>query len=134
VKNVADLYRLHREDLLTLGTNVGKSTDRLLAAIEQSKHAELWRVIAGLGIPGVGAVASHDLARHFGSLESLARLNREDAPRNDRAVDTGIGETTTRAIDAFFAHAENQVVVSDLLALGMRPVAPTSSPATAPDG
>ncbi len=124
VKNVDDLYRLRREDLLTLGSGGEKPADRLLAAIERSKHVELWRVIAGLGIPGVGMVTSRELARHFGSLESLARINREDAPRNDGPADTGIGETTARAIDTFFARTENQAVVTDLLALGMRPVTP----------
>ncbi|MEJ1972237.1 MAG: hypothetical protein WDM96_07120 [Lacunisphaera sp.] len=33
-----------------------KTADKLLAAIERSKDAELWRFIYGLGIPQIGAV------------------------------------------------------------------------------
>ncbi len=132
VNSVADLYRLRREDLLALGAGE-QSSDRLLTAIERSKKVELWRAIAGLGIPGVGTAAANDLARHFGSLEALAGLNREGAPRNDGLANPGIGETTARAIGDYFARTENQAVVSELLALGMRPVAPESSPVAAPD-
>ena len=123
VKNVADLYRLRREDLLALCGNAKKSTDRLLAAIERSKHAELWRVVAGLGIPEVGAVAAHDLARHFGSLESFAGVRREDLPRDSRSLNSSIGESAALATAAYFARAENRTLVADLVALGVRPVA-----------
>jgi NAD-dependent DNA ligase len=61
-RSIADIYRLKRDDLLGLGKSVEKSTDNLLAAIERSKGAELWRFIHGLGIPHVGTAAAKDLA------------------------------------------------------------------------
>ncbi len=72
VQSVADIYRLKRADLLGLGKSVEKSTDNLLAAIEASKGAELWRFIHGLGIPHVGTAAAKDLAARFASLEALS--------------------------------------------------------------
>ena len=72
VKDLPDLYRLRRDDLLTLGKHNAKSIDRLLAAIEKSKRAELWRVINGMGLPQVGASTAKDLARQCGSLAGLA--------------------------------------------------------------
>ncbi|MBI5693145.1 MAG: NAD-dependent DNA ligase LigA [Verrucomicrobia bacterium] len=72
VTDLPDLYRLRREDLLTLNRNGDKSVDRLLEAIERSKKAELWRFIHGLGLPKVGAAAAKELARRHGSLEALA--------------------------------------------------------------
>jgi DNA ligase (NAD+) len=72
VKDLPDLYRLQRDDLLTLGKNNEKSVDRLLAAIEKSKRAELWRVIHGMGLAQVGASTAKDLARQCGSLAGLA--------------------------------------------------------------
>ena len=72
VKDLPDLYRLQRADLLTLGKNNEKSVDRLLAAIEKSKRAELWRVIHGMGLAQVGASTAKDLARQCGSLAGLA--------------------------------------------------------------
>jgi DNA ligase (NAD+) len=117
VKNVADLYRLRREDLLTLGGNMEKSTDRLLAGIERSKQADLWRFIAGLGIPQVGEVAAHDLARHFGGLAALARAERSDF----QGTGSPLGEATVAAVLAYFAQPENKAVVVALLESGVRP-------------
>ena len=73
VKELPDLYRLRREDLLTSGRISAKTADRLLAAIAASKQAELWRVIHGLGLPQVGAAAARELARRHGNLETLAQ-------------------------------------------------------------
>jgi DNA ligase (NAD+) len=72
VTAIPDLYRLRRADLLSLGRDHERSVDQLLAAIERSKRAELWRVIHGLGIPQVGATTAKELARHCGSLAGLA--------------------------------------------------------------
>ncbi|MDD2764787.1 MAG: NAD-dependent DNA ligase LigA [Opitutaceae bacterium] len=119
VKSLADIYRLRRDDLLTLGKSVEKSTDNLLAAIAASKRAELWRVINGLGIQHVGAAAAKDLARKFGSLEALA-----EAKRDDLLAIAGIGETMAEAITAHFNEPRNRALVSRLLALGLAPTAP----------
>jgi DNA ligase (NAD+) len=119
VKSLADIYRLRRDDLLTLGKSVEKSTDNLLAAIEASKRAELWRVINGLGIMHVGAAAAKDLALKFGSLEALT-----EARRDDLLTIEGIGETMANAIIAHFNEPRNRALVSRLLALGVAPAAP----------
>jgi DNA ligase (NAD+) len=119
VKNIPDLYRLQRDDLLLLGKSVEKSTDNLLAAIKASKHAELWRFINGLGIPHVGVSAAKDLASKFGSLEALA-----EARRDDLLSIAGIGETMADAIIAHFNEPRNRALVSQLLTLGVAPAAP----------
>jgi DNA ligase (NAD+) len=126
VKSIADLYRLRRDDLLTLGKSVEKSTDNLLAAIEASKHAELWRFVHGLGIAHVGATAAKDLAARFGSLEALA-----EARRDDLLAVAGIGETMADAIIAHFNEPRNRALVSRLLTLGVAPVAPARAAAGA---
>ncbi|MFM1851484.1 MAG: hypothetical protein RIS54_1168 [Verrucomicrobiota bacterium] len=131
VRGVADLYRLQRDQLLTLGKSVEKSTDNLLAAIEASKRAELWRVIHGLGITHVGAAAAKDLAKHFGSLEAIAGAKYEDfIVGKKESVINGIGETMAQAILAHFAKPENLAVVRELRELGFDPVAPTASAPT----
>jgi DNA ligase (NAD+) len=119
VKSLADIYRLRRDDLLTLGKSVEKSTDNLLAAIEASKRAELWRFINGIGITHVGAAAAKDLAQKFGSLEALAEAKRD----NLLAIE-GIGETMADAIIAHFNEPRNRALVGRLLTLGVAPTAP----------
>lgn len=128
VRSLADIYRLRRDDLLSLGKSVEKSTDKLLAAIEASKHAELWRVIHGLGITHVGAAAAKDLAKHFGSLEALMNARYEDFIGEKKASRiSGIGETMALAIIAHFIKPENRALVSELGELGMRPEAPVQA-------
>ncbi len=119
VRSIADVYRLRRDDLLTLGKSVEKSTDNLLAAVEASKRADLWRVINGLGIPHVGVSAAKELAARFGGLEALA-----EAKRDDLLNIGGIGETMADAISAYFNDPRNQDLVSQLINLGVKPTAP----------
>jgi DNA ligase (NAD+) len=125
VKSVADVYRLRRDDLLTLGKSVEKSTDNLLAAIEASKRAELWRFIHGLGITHVGTAAAKDLATRFGGLEALAAAKFEDFIGDKKASRIeGIGETMALAILAHFNEPRSRLLVSELVALGVQPAAP----------
>ena len=126
VKRIPDLYHLDRDNLLSLGKNVGKSTDNLLAAIEASKTAELWRFVHGLGIPHVGAAASKDLARVFGGLRQLADATMEHYIKEKETVISGIGATMAAAITGFFAEEHNAQMIEDLLAAGINPTAPNA--------
>ena len=132
VKGVADIYRLRRENLLTLGKSVEKSTDNLLAAIGASKRAELWRFIHGLGIPHVGAAAAKDLAGRFMSLEALSQSRHSDyIGAKDESLIPGIGETMAAAIIGHFNQPRNRTLVRDLIHAGVSPSAPASpSPAS----
>lgn len=121
VKALADIYRLKRDDLLTLGKSVEKSTDNLLAAIEASKQRKLWRVIHGLGIPHVGVAAAKDLAAHFRSLEKLTAATTEDFIANKESVISGIGTTMADAITGFFKESRNRATVAALLKAGVEP-------------
>ena len=131
VRSVPDIYRLRREDLLSLGKNVGKSSDNLLAAIEASKRAELWRFIHGLGVPHVGAAAAKDLARKFRSLEALATAKYEDFIQGKESVISGIGETMALAILTYFNEPRNRATVNELMAAGIEPVVPAAGSALA---
>ncbi|HEY1847668.1 MAG TPA: NAD-dependent DNA ligase LigA [Opitutaceae bacterium] len=128
VRGIADIYRLKRDDLLGLGKSVEKSSDNLLAAIEGSKKAELWRFIHGLGIPHVGAAAAKDLAGRFRSLEALSESRHSDylGPKKESLI-PGIGETMAEAIVGHFNQPVNRTVVRDLLRAGVEPAAPAAA-------
>jgi DNA ligase (NAD+) len=121
VKTAADLYRLRREDLSLSGADSEKSPDRLLAAIERSKRAELWRCINALGIPQVGPVTSRCLARRFGSLAALVQVHPTDLLADGRPLVPGVGEKAARAVLEYFEKAENREMVATLLESGVRP-------------
>jgi DNA ligase (NAD+) len=124
VKELPDLFRLRRDDLLTLGKSVEKSTDNLLAALETAKRCELWRLIHGLGIPHVGVSAAKDLAGHFRDIEKLSAATVEDFIANKESVIAGIGTTMAAAITGFFSDKRNRALVEGLLEVGLKPVAP----------
>lgn len=125
VKQIPDIFRLDRANLLTLGKSVAKSTDKLLAAIESRKTAELWRYIHGLGIPHIGAAAAKDLAAHFGSLDALVEAKWSDfiGAKGESRI-AGIGETVAAAVVSFFNEPQNRTLVSDLLSVGVAPARP----------
>jgi len=123
---IPDLYRLRREDLLALGKSVEKSTDNLLAAIEASKRAELWRFIHGLGIPHVGSAAAKDLAAAFRSLEALSEARHEDFIAGKESRIAGIGPTMADAIIGFFNQPVNRALVHELAKAGAAPTAPAA--------
>ncbi|MGO3728993.1 MAG: NAD-dependent DNA ligase LigA, partial [Enterococcus viikkiensis] len=67
VSDVADLYALDKEQLLTLDKIKDKSAENILQAIDASRENSVERLIFGLGIRHVGAKAAGILAEHFGS-------------------------------------------------------------------
>jgi DNA ligase (NAD+) len=128
VRGVADIYGLARDKLLSLGKSVEKSTDNLLAAIEASKRAELWRFIHGLGIPHVGAAASRDLAARFMGLEALTQARHSDfIGAKGESLIAGIGETMADAIIAHFNQPRNRTLVRDLVHGGVSPAVPAAA-------
>lgn len=106
IKDVADLYKLQREELLALQRLGEKSTDNLLNAISASKESSLERLLFGLGIRFVGSKAARTLAQHFTTMESLQTATEEDLI----AVDE-IGDKMADSIVTYFGKPE----VTDLL-------------------
>jgi len=107
VRDPSDLYRLRREQLVGLPKIGEKTAAALLAAIERSTHAELWRVIAGLGIPRVGTATAKQLAAKCGTLGKLAL-----AQENELAPP--VGEATARETAAWLGRAQNRELCARL--------------------
>jgi DNA ligase (NAD+) len=98
VREIPDIYKLSRNSLLSNTRMNAASVDKLLAAIERSRHAEHWRILAGLGIEDVGVSTARKLLTHFGSLRAVATADRP-------ALETsGIPPAAARAIQKFFAN------------------------------
>jgi DNA ligase (NAD+) len=118
VKNVADLYDLTKEQLITLDRMADKSAQNILDAITASKRTTLARFINGLGIPQVGEHMAEVLADHFGSIEAL-----ESATEEELLAVRDIGPETAGEIGAFFALKQNRAVIKRLIAAGLHPTA-----------
>ncbi|MCL6633509.1 MAG: NAD-dependent DNA ligase LigA [Alicyclobacillus herbarius] len=114
IHDVADLYTLTREQLLTLDRMGEKLADNLLAAIRQSKENSLERLLFGLGIRLVGEKAAKVLAREFGTLDALAAADTE------RLVQIReVGPKMAQSIVSFFANPGAKTVIEKLRAAGV---------------
>lgn len=121
VQRISDLYRLRKEDLLTVERMGEKSAQNLLDQIERSKGISLPRLIYALGIPHVGERAAEVLAERFPSLEALAH-----APTHDLTAIRGVGPEIAASIAAFFGNEENRRLVDELAEAGIDPRAPVA--------
>lgn len=88
---------------------------RVLEQIERSKSAELWRFVAGLGLPEVGGVNARKIADRAGSLEALGRMSR------DELVAAGLSAAVAEAVERELAAAPLQQILRGLSAAGVQP-------------
>lgn len=101
INDVADLYTLERERLLTLERMGEKKVDKLLAAIEASKTNSLERLLFGLGIRHLGAKASMVLAREFGTMDNLKNATVETLTQID-----DIGEKMAQSLVTYLQNED----------------------------
>lgn len=109
IKNVADLYFLTEEQLLTLDKIKEKSANNILTAITNSKQNSVERLLFGLGIRHVGSKAAKLLAAEFGSLDALTQAKKEQIA----AIDS-IGEIIADSVVAYFDKDEVQALLDEL--------------------
>ncbi|MCM3654201.1 NAD-dependent DNA ligase LigA [Metabacillus litoralis] len=114
IKDVADLYRLTREQLIQLERMGEKSTDNLLSAIEQSKENSLEKLLFGLGIRHVGAKAAKTLAQYFESIEKLMQASNEELISINE-----IGDKMADAVVTYFENPDVQHLINELASLGV---------------
>jgi DNA ligase (NAD+) len=113
--DVADIYYLTEEQLLPLEGFGEKKVSNLLAAIEASKDRAPDRLLAALGIQGIGSTVAQTLMDHFRSLDALA-----DAPVEQLQQIPGIGPKLAESVADWFSRETNRRVVEKLEAAGVR--------------
>ncbi len=118
VSNIADLYRLKKDQLFEFERMGDKLAEKLLAAIDASKQRPLERFLFGLGIRHVGSHLAKVLSRQFGSLAALAAADTEQL----LAVHE-IGPQVADSVTRFFADPNNQRILAQLQELGVVPLA-----------
>ncbi len=114
VKNVADLYKLTKDDLLSLERMGEKSAQNVLDEIEASKKLPLERVIYGLGIRFVGERTAQFLAEHLGSMDALMNATEEELQQVNE-----VGPRIAQSIAEFFQEPRNRELVERLRKAGL---------------
>ncbi|WP_292598174.1 NAD-dependent DNA ligase LigA [Mesotoga sp. UBA6090] len=111
VKRPSDLYKISEDDLLELGAGIGEKTAaKLIEAIEKSRKNPLFKLITGLGIPGVGSKLARDLSNHFGSLQAVISASEKELKEI-----SGIGEQLASDIRNYLSAAGVREEIEELM-------------------
>ncbi len=114
IGDVADLYALSFEQIVSLEGFADKSAQNLIESIAKSRHTELPRLLYALGIPQVGESTAEQLANTFGSMDALADANVD---RLESLPD--IGPIVADNIVRFFDQDSNRLVIQSLFDRGV---------------
>ncbi|KOR25047.1 NAD-dependent DNA ligase LigA [Clostridium sp. L74] len=116
IKSIADLYKIKKEELLTLEKFKDKKSQNLIDAIKNSKDCDLASFIYALGIPNVGKKTANDLVAKFKTLENI-----ENATIEELVEVPDVGEIVAKSVYDFFADEKIINNIEELLNLGVKP-------------
>lgn len=116
ITRISDIYRLkeHKDELVEIERMGEKSVENLLNSIENTKQNELYRLIFGLGIRQIGAAASKELAKRFGSIDAIMEADCETLETLD-----DFGQIMAENVIEYFSKDENRRLISELKELGV---------------
>jgi DNA ligase (NAD+) len=115
IHDVADLYYVTRDQLLNMEGFAEKKADNLLASIDASRSRSLARVVASLGIRGVGETVAVLLVSHIPSIEALASSTQEQLQTIE-----GLGPQLSGEIVRYFSDPRNIALIEKLKAGGVK--------------
>jgi len=115
VKDLADIYSLRINDLMSLDLFAEKKAANLLASIEKSKNQPLSRFLFGLGIGNIGQKAADSLAQQFGSLDKILKAKKEDFVKIHE-----IGNIMAQSLDHFFSQSRVKKLLEKFRKAGLR--------------
>ena len=114
VSKASDLYRLRKENLLTLEGIAEKSSQNILNAIKASLKRDFTRVVFALGIRHVGWTTASALAEATGTMDRLMSADEAELLRIE-----GIGEVVAESVRDFFDNPENRRLIEGLKKAGL---------------
>jgi len=115
VHKASDLYKLTKDQLLSLERFANKSAENLIKSIEESKQVPFSRVLFALGIRFVGETVAKKLAAHFRDMDSLIEASFDELVSVDE-----IGERIAQSVLAYFDDPKNLEIVAALREAGVQ--------------
>ncbi|MCP4415249.1 MAG: NAD-dependent DNA ligase LigA, partial [Chloroflexi bacterium] len=127
IKDLADVYRLDRDELLALEGFKEKKVDNLLNGLTASKQQPPDRFLTALGIRFVGSVVASLLISVFGSIDALAEADQERLEEIE-----GIGPGTAVSLTSWFVDEQHRTLLEKFRGAGVlfTAVAPDPDAAT----
>lgn len=115
VENIADLYALTKEQLMSLDRFGERSADRLIRGIDDSRRVPFERVLYALSIPLVGETTAKKIARRVGDIDTMMQMSCEELC----AIDD-VGEIIAASIVDYFAAPSNREIIERLRRAGLQ--------------
>ncbi len=114
VHDPADIYSLRADQLMQLEGFGRVSAEKLVAAIDESRHRPLPRLLTALGIKHLGPAASQVLAARFGTLDAVMAASAEELAQVE-----GVGPKIAESITTWFGLEPNRAFIEKLRAAGV---------------
>ena len=127
VRNVADIYSLTVDKLLTLDRMGKKSSGKVIINIDKSRNNALPRVLTALGIRFVGERTAVFLAEAFGGMDAIAQASPEELQQAEE-----VGPKVAESIFQFFHEPRNRELIDRLRAAGLQFTYQSSRPKAGP--
>lgn len=114
IKDISDLYKLKKEDILNIENFKEKSASNLLNSIEQSKVNPLWRFLFGLGIKEVGQKTAKIICEKYTDISQIMNAKIGDLTKIE-----DIGEITAINIAKYFSYEKTKKLIEKLKNLNL---------------
>ncbi len=122
VNNIADLYSLTQEKLMTLARFGKRSSERIIEGLEASKSVPFERVVYALSIPYVGETVAKKLARAVGDIDNMMSMSADELMSIE-----DIGERIANSIIEYFETPINRRIIERLRNAGLQMSMPEDS-------
>lgn len=116
VADLADIYKLKKEQLLELDRFAEISAQKLIDSIASTKTPPLTRFLYALGIRHVGVQTAIDVAQHFKKLDNVGTASLEEL----KSIE-GVGDIVADSIYLWFDEEDNQQLLAKFRSLGVWP-------------
>jgi len=114
INSLSDLYKINKDQLLTLDGWKEKSADNFIKSIENSKSVPFHRVLYAIGIRHIGETTAKMLSNYFKSIDALSSATRDDLLQIDE-----IGDIVADSIIQYFKEPIHIRLIEDLKSFGL---------------
>jgi DNA ligase (NAD+) len=115
VRNIADLYSMNFDDLVSLDEFTPSGAVKLLAELDRSRSKPLARLLTALGIKHIGPIVAEQLVERFSHLDVILGASEEDLQSIE-----GVGEAVFDSLTKWLSIDENQQIIESLRHLGVK--------------
>ncbi len=112
---LSDLYKLTKEQLLTLDKWKEKSANNFLESLDKSRQVPFEKVLFALGIRYIGETTAKNLASEFKNIDALSKATREELLATEE-----VGDKLADSLLSYFRDIMHLKVIEELKEFGLQ--------------